>query len=259
MIRTPFITLTLLVLSCSAYADTLAAKVLKTEGGAFALNSSNESRVLNRGDDVYVQDTVTTTTTGFLTLRFTDGTVVDLAQNSKYIVKNYNYNPSEPKANHFDSEILEGGFRAITGKVASTNPPGFSTKARLTTLTVRGTYFYLITPKCDPKKPRKTTGCDDVVQFTVEGVTDINYNGQDYVLGSGQSNTTFNLSDGVASTSDKIPISLPVSFSSDVNGFLGSLGGAGGIPGSTTSAPGGSGGGSSPCGTLNAVGGALPK
>jgi hypothetical protein len=251
----------------SAFADDSVAKVIKSQGDVSVSNAKNELRPLTRGSDIFPQDTVMTSANGFVTLRFTDGTVIDLAANSKYAVHDYHFSPDQPKDDKFSSEIVEGGFRAISGTIATRSPTAFSAKARLTTLTVRGTYFYLMTPTCP------AGACDDVVEFTLEGTTALNYKGEEFLTGPSVPNTTFNVRNGQPILTNKIPTTLPATYSSSARDFQRdareniSRPDAAPPPGGTPpqsgnpsgSAGGGGGTSSDPCGTLNAVGGALPN
>lgn len=226
--------LIILILPFPSFAQTLAAKVIKVIGTVSAVNVSNQTRALTRGAEVEVQDKVITASDGAVSLRFTDGTVIDIAADSQFIVHNYEFNESQPKKDKFNAEILAGGFRAITGSIGARNPGAFTAKANLTTLTVRGTLFYLI---C-------SNGCNEVTQFTLEGVTVLTYNGKEYLMGPTQEHSTFLLEQGKVNLSRDIPGQLQNRFSADIAKFK-SMQNSGG------------GGGGDPCGKLKAVGSAV--
>jgi hypothetical protein len=241
--------LCILFVSLSSLAADSVAKVIKVQGVATAISETGDKRALSRGSDVYNKETIITATGGALTLHFTDGTVIDLGENSKYSITNYSYNAADPKGDKFNSEIIEGGFRAITGSVASRNPSAFSTKARMTTLTVRGTYFYLICPPCAEEIIKEHKVCNAVLQFTLKGVTNMNYQGKDYLMGPGLTNSTFSLdAAGKVNLSNKIPQVLPINFTTSPKEFQKAV----------TSKKASSGGGAVSCSTLTAVGNALP-
>lgn len=255
MLTRLFLGLFMFCVSLSSLADDAIAKIIKAQGDASALNESNQSRALARGDDVFLHDTVVTSPTGFVTLRFTDGTVIDLASSTKYVVKEYNYTANDPKKDKFSTEIVEGGFRAITGGIGTRSPAAFTAKARMTTLTVRGTYFYFMAPDC----PFSASNiihqiCNDVVQFTIQGTTALIYKGTEYLLGPDSPNATFQLKDGTLTLSKAIPAVLPMKYSTGIEEFRNEVPVQ--TPGSRAK---GGGGGTSPCGTLNAVGNALPS
>lgn len=261
MIKKTFMTLSFLAYSSLLLADDSVAKVIKVEGEANALNAKNEARALTRGADIFPQDTIVTTPTGFATIRFSDGTVIDLAAGSKYVIHDYHFDEKDPQKDKFSSQIVEGGFRAITGTIGQRSPTAFEAKAHLTTLTVRGTYFYMMTPECPHTPDTKPMPCFDVTEFTINGKTAINYNGKEYVTGEGQPNTTFNLTNGNVTLSNKIPSKLPVKYSSSTTDFHSQIMAAPISPSTGPKNPsgGGGGGGQDPCGTLNAVGNALPN
>jgi hypothetical protein len=230
-----FFLLIILFSPLTSYAEDLAAKVVKVLGTVTAIDANKQSRTLSRGSDISPKDTVVTASDGSVSLRFTDGTVIDVAADSKYIIHEYTFNEAQPKNDKFSSEVVEGGFRAITGTIGVRNPTAFSAKANLTTLTVRGTLFYLL---C-------SNGCADVTQFTLEGVTAVRYNGKEYLMGPTEEQSTFLLNQGRVNLSREIPSQLQNRFSGDIEKFKAMKKGHGG------------GGGSDPCGTLKAVGAAV--
>lgn len=268
MVKHIILVVSMFCITLSCYAADSVAKVIKAQGDVSALNASNQKRTLIRGQDIFSQETVSTAPDSFATIRFTDGTVIDLAASSTYAIKDYNYNPADPKSDKFSAEIVEGGFRAITGSIGTRSPAAFSAKARMTTLTVRGTYFYLICPPCDLAS-KIHLRCDDVLQFTVNGLTAVEYQGKEFLLGQGAPNSTFKLENGTVVLSSKIPTSLPASYSTSLKDFQKAAASISqsvnetpvnpqDVP-SAPNATGSGGGGSDPCGTLNAVGNALPN
>jgi hypothetical protein len=235
MKNSTFFTAILLACSLHAFADEAAAKVVKVDGKVTASNEANETRPLARGADVFSKDTLTTPDAASVTLRFTDGTLVDLAAKSTYRIQDYHFDKNDPKKDAFHTEVVSGGIRSISGELATRNPAQYETKSRLTTLTVRGTYFYLMAPPC-----AAGTTCDAVKQFTVDGKTSLKYKDKEYLLGPGTGSLDFTLADnGSITLSDTLPSDLPVAFSSSITAFSSSAsgyssggGGAGGSGGS---------------------------
>lgn len=131
----------IMFVSLSALAADPAGKVIKVTGSVIAEDASCAKRDLARGADVFAADTITTAKDAFTTLRFTDGSVFDMASASSLKISEYNFHPDKPKEDKLSSELVQGGFRAITGTIGERSPESISAKARLTTLTVRGTGF----------------------------------------------------------------------------------------------------------------------
>jgi len=227
--------LLILIVPITSLAQDLAAKVVKVMGTVTAVDANNQSRALSRGSDISSKDTVVTASDGDVSLRFTDGTVIEVAPDSKYIIHNYSYNEAQPKNDKFASEIVAGGFRAITGSIGARNPTAFTAKANLTTLSVRGTLFYLICSE----------GCSAVTQFTLEGTTAVIYNGKEYLIGPKENESTFSLKDGKVNLSREAPAQLQNRFHGTLAKFKALSGVGGGASGND------------PCGKLKAVGEAV--
>lgn len=183
------ISVLLLCVTFSVFAADSIGKVIKVTGDVFAIQDDGEQRALKRGSDLYEKDKVSTNAAALVSLRFNDGTLIELASDTEYAIHNYAYNEANPDDDTFNSEILKGGFRAITGKIGTRNPTAFTAKARMTTLSIRGTQFYYAMPvsaKCIPG-----VGCMIVTAFVLEGGVSLETNGQVYDIGEGSEYATF--------------------------------------------------------------------
>nr|AEI30295.1 hypothetical protein LDC_03699 [uncultured microorganism] len=262
--------------SLSAFAEEAAAKIIKAEGTVTAESDSCDSRALARGADVFAKDSVKTAADSFATLRFSDGTVIDLAASSSMKIRDYAFNDAKPEGDKFSSELLQGGFRAITGTIGKRSPSEFTSKARLTTLTVRGTGFAAGVTGVAPVAcgPVQTQGSplDNVTISVLLDSVDVKLNNMKYPLMAGSNAQTFDLTRG------KVSVLKPVAdfkgrgyvFQGTMNDFVKSVKALPPLTPATTApvvsneppAPAGATGGGaasqSPCGTLNAVEGALP-
>lgn len=283
-------------LSFSALAQDIAAKVIKSKGSVTAISESTGSRALQRGSDVFPNEAVHTGEDAYVTLRFTDGTVFDLAASSTVKINDYLYAKDKPGNDKFSSELIEGGFRAITGSIGIRSPKSFKTKVRMTTLTVRGTGFACgvggqrfaqcadisIVPQDGSAPPlqknNKSDACDylktdnnptdPVVISVIQGGIFVDYQDEEYPLEEDSDQKTIRVTKGDVDISPDVPSfnKLGFDFPSDMSDFIKEV--AALPPQSTPSdtptyRPTGGGGagsppaGSEPCGVCDAVKGAL--
>jgi hypothetical protein len=90
------------------------------------------------GDRVQQGDTVSTGAASNVVLRFDDGEVTALAQNSRMTVTAYQFEPASGKGNMLLS-LVTGGMRAITGLLGRNQPDRVAYRAATATIGIRGT------------------------------------------------------------------------------------------------------------------------
>ena len=74
-------------------------------------------------------------------LKFEDGTVILLNENSAFQIQKYAYNNQDPSKISALFSMLRGGFRAVTGLISSRNREAFKVATPLATIGIRGTDF----------------------------------------------------------------------------------------------------------------------
>lgn len=95
-------------------------------------------RALAVGDLINSGDTIATGANGSLIVKFEDGQVMTLNQNSAFAVRNYNYNKQNISASTAAFELLRGGLRFVSGIIGATNRNSFSLRAGTATIGIRG-------------------------------------------------------------------------------------------------------------------------
>lgn len=75
------------------------------------------------------------------TLKFEDGTVVLLNENTSFQIQKYAYDEKEPSRTSALFSLLKGGLRAVTGLISSRNREAFKVTTPLATIGIRGTEF----------------------------------------------------------------------------------------------------------------------
>lgn len=228
--------LMLLIGLSSAYAVAIesAGKIIAADGKVTALNYSGVTRAIKRGDNFYVEDTILTGEKSTVSLAFTDGTLLELKEQSAYKIKNYQYKENAPKDDSYIAELVKGGFRSITGAIGKRTPEHYEVKARMTTLTVRGTKLMMqFTPatgneaSCHTEKLADGTQqsnaamptCMDVQVGVIEGAVVVASAGHEEEV---KANTSLTVNTaGVMVHSDSIPPAMMEGYSNkDINTLI---------------------------------------
>lgn len=130
----------LLMCQSSLFADT-AAVVVRAGGDAFKATASGIGEPLVRRDELFEGDRVVTGADSYLTLKFSDQSVVDLGENSELFIRRFQLN-----GNDNDSlllELLSGRIRTVTGAL-SNSPDAFRLQTDNASIAVRGTEFEVL-------------------------------------------------------------------------------------------------------------------
>jgi hypothetical protein len=120
-----------------AFAQATATSVT---GNVTAQVGTGPTRAIIQGDTVRAGETINTASASAVVLRYPDGQITSLTQNSKFHIQAYEYNP-QTKSGNILLELLAGGVRTVSGLIAATNPSRFAMKAGTTTIGIRGTDF----------------------------------------------------------------------------------------------------------------------
>lgn len=127
----------------------LAAGLLYAQQGYVHEVSGDVQAVLGTGNPVKVEKnqtlanntTITTGPNSTAVLKFVDGTVIALNQNTSFQIQKYDYNEKSPSTMTAAFSMLRGGLRAITGAISSRNRDGFKVATPNATIGIRGTEF----------------------------------------------------------------------------------------------------------------------
>lgn len=94
--------------------------VLIAEGEIRAETPTGETRNLQVGDPVYINDTLSTSARGLAKIRLLDGTIFQLGPSSRLSLDAYSFTPDQPGGT-FESSIFLGLFRFISGQISDDN------------------------------------------------------------------------------------------------------------------------------------------
>lgn len=122
----------------SAFAATVAGKVLSSRGFTSAQLPGEAVRFVGTGDQVFEGDVVRTGARGVLILGLADGTRMALKSGTVFAFESFKHDAGEESA---VMRLFKGGLRAITGLVGKRNPQGFKLVTPVATIGIRGTEF----------------------------------------------------------------------------------------------------------------------
>lgn len=117
-------------------------KVILATQGVTAKQANAPVRSLKRGSPIFLGDTLSTPKGGKAQLRLDDGELLALTEASQISFEDFNFEPTNPKANSSVKHLVTGGLRSITGAVKD---EGYQVKTQTGTIGIRGTSFEAFT------------------------------------------------------------------------------------------------------------------
>lgn len=100
-----------------------------------------QSRPVLPGQRVPSGSVVTTAAGSRVVLRFDDGQVAALHENTQFHIEDFRYRPREPAADRAVFVLLRGALRIVTGALGRRNREAFSLRTPQATIGIRGTDF----------------------------------------------------------------------------------------------------------------------
>ena len=124
----------------SASAVELAGTITRVRGDATA-QSAGQTHTLAQNAKVYVGDEIRAGRETRIEMTMIDETKLTLGDNSRLAIDAYVFSP-EKNAGAGTVRVIEGVFRAATGKLAKVDGAPFQVKMPVSTLGIRGTEFW---------------------------------------------------------------------------------------------------------------------
>ncbi|WP_221800088.1 FecR family protein [Oceanobacter mangrovi] len=134
----------LVLLMTAAYtsqANEIAGKVIMARGETIATHPQHGQRQLQRRSDVLQGDTLHTGADGRLQVRFNDNALLALTENSQMVIRSYQPQPANSPQPEVLMELIEGGFRTITGKLGKSTESAYRVETPLGSIGIRGTHY----------------------------------------------------------------------------------------------------------------------
>ena len=132
-----------LLASGSAYSAAAQGYVHEIRGDVQAVVGSGQSVKLEKNQSLPDNTTVTTGTDSHAIIKFIDGTVIALNQNTSFTIQKFDYNEKSPSTMTAFFSMLRGGLRVVTGAMSQRNREGFRLATPNSTIGIRGTEFML--------------------------------------------------------------------------------------------------------------------
>ena len=102
-------------------------------------NAQGEVRIAKTGDKIYLNDTIQTDSQGKTQILLKDQMTISLGPNSQMVVDKFVYDPKEKSKNELSTQIKQGAFKFISGKIASDNKDAMKVSTPKATIAIRGT------------------------------------------------------------------------------------------------------------------------
>ncbi len=142
-----FAALSLVSIFQTSYADpplpTPVGRVVWIKGALQAQQPNKETRNLVKMSVLYLHDILITDAKSQAEIVFTDNTLITFYPSSKMSIDKYVYKkkPENGSAGSEVTNLIEGGFRTITGLIAKTNNSDYQVNTPVATIGVRGTDY----------------------------------------------------------------------------------------------------------------------
>jgi hypothetical protein len=120
---------------------TPVGRVVWVKGSLKAVMPNKEERILQKMSVLYLHDILVTDAKSRGEIIFTDQSLITFYPNSKLAIDQYVYKPKSKTGSHYLLNLIEGGFRTITGLIAKTNPTNYQVNTPVATIGVRGTDY----------------------------------------------------------------------------------------------------------------------
>lgn len=121
---------------------TPVGKVVWVKGMFKAMMPNKEERILQKDSIIYLKDTLTTDDKSQAQIVYTDKTLITFRAATTFFIEKYEFNPGSKKiVGKYIMNLIQGGFRTITGLIAKQTPDNYRVNTTVATIGVRGTDY----------------------------------------------------------------------------------------------------------------------
>lgn len=139
--------LTLMLWQTSVRAAELAGHIIMVKGDVSAQAADGSSRNLKRRDEIYINDTISTGAGSRVQIRFIDNALLALQSDSKLSIHAYQEADADGKGEKALMELVEGGFRTLTGTIGKGNKEAYRVDTPVASIGIRGTMYTTLLAK----------------------------------------------------------------------------------------------------------------
>ena len=150
-----------------------AAVATSVTGSVNAQAGSAPARVVRQGDQLNQGDTVITSANSSVVLKFDDGSVAALTQNSRMTVTSFEYDKGNDTGRSLLS-LVTGGMRVISGLIGKRTPDRVAYRAATATIGIRGSDAQIATSN------------NEVIVAVNSGIFSVTDHGQTFQIPAGQ-------------------------------------------------------------------------
>ena len=118
-------------------------RVVWVNGSFTAIMPNKEKRLLQKTSLIYLHDTLITDANTQAQIVFTDNSLITFRPNTNFYISQYSYNSQKKSGSvgKYIMNLVEGGFRTITGLIPKANPSDYQVNTPVATIGVRGTDY----------------------------------------------------------------------------------------------------------------------
>ena len=122
---------------------TPVGRVVWVKGTFSAIMPDKQKRHLQKSSIIYLHDMLVTDSKTQAQIVFTDTTLMTFRGGTKFYIKDYVYKTEVKKGSvgRYFMNLIEGGFRTITGLIPKANPKDYAVDTPVATIGVRGTDY----------------------------------------------------------------------------------------------------------------------
>ena len=133
------------VIAQDIIAPVAVGRVVAIAGDVDALNEKRATRSLQFNSEIYEGDVLKTNAAKQTQIRFKDGALITLRAGTSFKIQKFKYNPDDDSEGVRKSvfELLEGGFRTISGQIGKEDEEDYEVLTPVATVGIRGTHYGL--------------------------------------------------------------------------------------------------------------------
>ena len=124
--------------SLNAQEEDIAGIVVRLQGASIAMQDALP-RPLKAGDEILRGDVISTGKGARLEIRMLDDAVMTLGEKTIFVVTDYIAEGDAPLSSF---RLMQGAFKAVSGKIAQAREGGFIVATEVATIGIRGTTFW---------------------------------------------------------------------------------------------------------------------
>ena len=131
----------LLLICLKALAVDSVGAVIAVRGKVYAITTTGEKRELYRKGAFYLHEIIETSDNGSVQLRLKDNTLVSLRANTKYSVKEFNFDAAKPNASSYVGKLTEGVLISLSSPGQNATFANHQLQTPMATIAIRGTLY----------------------------------------------------------------------------------------------------------------------